>query len=113
MQRKALLTVIGGVDPSDTSLISFDSEKCEPCLPHSVTFMLTIVSLGNNICRTIVDEGATTCIMSLPCWQALDSATLVPSLMVLKEFNGHVFKSHGIVTTLPVEIGSKTVSIEA
>ena len=32
-QRKALLSTIGGVDPSDLSLISFDSDNCEPRLP--------------------------------------------------------------------------------
>ena len=31
-QRKALLSAIGGVDPSYTSLISFDSDNCEPHL---------------------------------------------------------------------------------
>ena len=49
-QQKALLTVIGGVDPYDTSLISFDSDNCEPRLPPSVTFMLTIRYLDKNIC---------------------------------------------------------------
>jgi hypothetical protein len=32
---------------------------------------------------------------------------------VLKAFDGHVFKPHGILTTLPVEIDSKTISIDA
>ena len=50
MQQKALLTMIGGVDPSDMGLISFDSDNCEPRLPPSVTFMLTIGCLGKNIC---------------------------------------------------------------
>ena len=49
-QRKTLLIVIGGVDPSNTSLISFDSDNCEPRLPPSVTFMLTIGCLSKNIC---------------------------------------------------------------
>jgi hypothetical protein len=99
------------VDPSDTSLISFDSNNCEPHLPPSVTFMLTIGCLGKNICRTVLDEGAATCIMSLSCWQALGPPTLVSSPVVLKAFNGHIFKPHRILTTLPVEIGGKTVTI--
>ena len=53
------------INPSDTSLISFDSDNCEPCLPPLVTFMLAIGSLNKNICRTVLDEGATTRIMSL------------------------------------------------
>ena len=31
---------------------------------------------------------------------------------MLKEFDGHVFKSHGILTILPLEIGGKSVSID-
>ena len=50
--------------------------------------------------------------MSLSCWQALGSPTLISSLTVLKAFDGHIFKSHGILTTFPVEIGSKTVTID-
>jgi hypothetical protein len=112
MQHKALLSAIHGVDPSDLSLIYFDSENCEPRLPPSVTFMLTIGCLGKNIFLTILDEGAATCIMSLSCWQALGSPTLVLSLIVSKEFDRHVFKPHGILTTLPIEIGGKTISID-
>lgn len=112
-QRKALLTAIGGVDPYDTSLISFDSNNCEPHLPPSVIFMLTIGCLRKNICRTVLDEGVATCIMSLSCWQALGSPTLVSSPTVLKAFDGHMFKPHEILTPLPVEIGGKTITIDA
>ena len=74
--------------------------------------MLTIGCLGKNIHQTILDEGATTCIMSLSCRQALGSPTLVPSPIVLKAFDGHIFKPHGILTTLLVEISGKTVTID-
>ena len=112
-KRIFLLSAIGGVNPFDMSLISFDSDNCEPHLPPSVTFMLTIGCLKKNICQTILDEGATKCIMSLSCWQALDSPTLFSSLTVLKEFDGHVFKPHEILISLCVEIGSRTISIDA
>ena len=101
-QWKALLTMIGGVGPSNTSLISFESDNYEPCLAPSLTFMLTIGCLGKNICQTVLDEGATTCIMSLSCWQAFSSPTLILSPTVLKAFDGHVFKPHEILTALPV-----------
>ena len=52
-QPKDLLSAIGGVDPSDLSLIFFESDNYEPLLPPSVTFMLTIGCLGKNICQTI------------------------------------------------------------
>jgi hypothetical protein len=50
--------------------------------------------------------------MPLSCWQALGSPTLISSPTVLKEFDKHVFKPHGILTALPVEIGGKIVSID-
>ena len=112
MQQKALLIAISGVDPSDTSLISFKLDNYEPHLPPSVTFMLTISCLNKNICQTILHEGAASCIMSLSCWQALCSPTLVSSPAVLKAFDGHIFKPHGVLTTFPVEINGKTVPID-
>lgn len=111
-QLKALLSTIDGVDPSDTSIISFDSNHCEPCLPPLVTFMLTICYLRKNIYRTVLDEGVATCIMSLSCWKALDSPNLISSPILLKAFYAHVFKPHGILTSLPLEIKGKTISIE-
>ena len=32
---------------------------------------------------------------------------------MLKAFDGHVFKTHGILTALPTDIGGKTISIDA
>lgn len=49
--------------------------------------------------------------MSLSCWKSLNSPTLVSSQTMLKKFDGHVFKLHGILIGLPVEIGGKTISI--
>ena len=31
---------------------------------------------------------------------------------MLKAFDGHVFKSHGIVSVFPVMLGGKTVTVE-
>ena len=107
-QWKALLTAISGVDPSNMSLISFESNNYEPRLPPLVTFMLTIGCLGKNIFRTVLDEGTTTCIMSFSWWKSLGSPTLVSSLTMLKAYDGHVFKTHRILIALLVEIGGKT-----
>ena len=104
--------MIGGVDPYDTSLIFYDSDNCEPRLPPSVTFMLTIGCLDKNIYQTILDEGVATCIMSLSCWQVLSSPTLISSPTTLKAFDGHIFKPHEILTALPDEFGGKTVTID-
>ena len=59
-----------------------------------------------------MDEGALTCVMSLSCWQGLGSPEIVPSQSMLKAFDGHVFKPHGIVPSLLVTLGGKTVNVE-
>ena len=60
----------------------------------------------------MVDEGASTCVMSLSCWIGLGSPDIVPSQSMLKPFDGHVFKPHGIFPTFPVMLGGKTISVE-
>ena len=50
--------------------------------------------------------------MSLSCWKVLGSLDIVPSQSILKSFDGHVFKPHGIVPTFPVTLGGKTVTVE-
>lgn len=67
--------------------------------------------LGKIICQTVIEEGATTCIMSLSCWKALGSPQLTTSQTILKEFDRNLFKPHGIITYLPIEIGRKRVSL--
>jgi hypothetical protein len=72
-QRKALLKDIGGIDPIDTNLIIFDLEDHIPRLPSQLAFQIQVVVENKNICRTIIDEGASTCVMSITCWKAIVS----------------------------------------
>ena len=111
-QRKALLQAIGAVDSTDASLLSFDPKHSEPRLPHSIALQISMGFLGKQVHRIVLDEGATTCIMSFTCWNALGSPTLTVSQTVLKAFVGHVFSPHGILTTFPIELGGKTVTVE-
>jgi hypothetical protein len=67
--------------------------------------------MGKNILRTMVDEGASTCIMSMSCWKSIGSPKLDTSNTILKSFDGHMFHPHGIITTFPIELGGKTVSV--
>ena len=66
-QRKALLQAIGAVNSADASLLSFDPDHSEPCLPHSITLQISMGCLGKQVHRTVLDEGAATCIMSFTC----------------------------------------------
>jgi hypothetical protein len=70
-QRKALLKAIGGIDPIDTNLIIFDLEDHVPRLPPQLSFQIQVVVEKKNICRTVIDEGASTCVMSVTCWKAI------------------------------------------
>lgn len=67
-QSKALLQAIGVVDSVDASLLYFDPENSELHLPHSIALQISVRCLGKHVHRTVLDEGATTCIMSYSCW---------------------------------------------
>jgi hypothetical protein len=66
-QQKALFKAIGGINPMDTNLIIFDLEDHIPRLPPQLTFQIQVIVSEKNICRTVIDEGALTCVMSLTC----------------------------------------------
>lgn len=72
-QWKALLKAIGGIDPSDTTIMSFDSKHSESYVSHSLAFQIIARCLGKNIFQTMIDEGTTTCIISLSCCNDLGS----------------------------------------
>ena len=64
MQRKSLLAALGAVDPSESKLITFDTENGEPRMPSTIAFQI-LVSIWNLVVHwCIVDEGAFACIMS-------------------------------------------------
>ena len=62
--------------------------------------------------RTMIDEGAATSVMSLPCWKGLGSPELSKSSTMLIVFDGRSFWLHGILPSLKVLLGGKTVAIE-
>jgi hypothetical protein len=111
-QRKALLKYIGGIDPTDTNLIIFDLEDHIPRLPPHLTFQIHVVVANKNICRTFIDEGASTCVMSIACWKAIGSPPLTKSHNTLKSFNGFGFKPYGVLPSFPITLEGKTVSVE-
>jgi hypothetical protein len=93
-QRRALLKAIGGIDPTDSNLIVFDLEYHIPRYPQ-LAFQIQVVIADKNICRTAIDEGASTCVMSFACWKSIGSPPLNESQNTLKEFNGSIFKPYG------------------
>jgi hypothetical protein len=70
-QRKALLKAIGGIDPTDTNLIIFYLEDHIPRFPPQLAFQIQVIVSDKNIYRTVIDEGASMCVMSVTCWKAM------------------------------------------
>ena len=62
-QRKALISVLGTIDPANTHLMAFDLDKATPRLPSMVTFQIPVLVQNITTHRCIIDEGASTCIM--------------------------------------------------
>ena len=81
-------------------------------LPHHMAFHIKSSYRKCNIFRMVIDEGASTCMMSLTCSKTLGSLKVVPSSTVLTAFDGHSHRPHGIVPAFPICVGGKTVNIE-
>jgi hypothetical protein len=62
--------------------------------------------------RCIIDEGASTCIMSKTVWQKLGSLELIPSAITLRTYNGRPSSPEGLFQNVPVELGGKTILID-
>jgi hypothetical protein len=111
-QRKSLLSTLGAVDPVDTRLITFDLDSCEPRLPAAVAIQIPVKIRNITIHRCIIDEGASTCIMSKTVWQKLGSLELIPSAITLRAYDGRPSSPEGLFQNVPVELGGKTILID-
>jgi hypothetical protein len=93
-------------------LIIFDLEDHIPRLPPQLAFQIQVVVTDKNICRTVIDEGASTCIMSVACWKAIGSPPLTESHNTLKAFNGSGIKPYDVLPSLPITLEDKSVNVE-
>jgi hypothetical protein len=105
-QRKALLTALGSTETCNLGTIMLDMTDLKPRLPYHVAFQIVVAhptkTFTRNIFRTVVDEGASTCVMSLACWKAIGQPELSPSPTLLTVFDGRSFRPHGIIPSFPV-----------
>jgi hypothetical protein len=94
-QRKALLTTLGSTETCNPSTIMLGTTDLKPHLPYHVTFQIVVAHPTKkftwNIFCTMVDEGASTCVMSLACWKAIGQPKLSPSPTLLMAFDGCSF----------------------
>ena len=87
-QHKNWLTALGALDLDNINLIHFNVKNYKFILPHKITFQIIMKLVGNKVFRTVLDEGASTSVLSLSCWKAIGSPELVTSPMTLKAFDG-------------------------
>ena len=112
LQRKALLSALGVNDDDSSSVIKFETAGLQPCLPYYVSLLIHVECLNMIIKRTVIDEGAAASVMSLSCWKGLGSPEMSKSVTMLTTFDGRSFRPHGILPSLKVRLGGKTVVIE-
>jgi hypothetical protein len=79
----------------------FNLDNYASRLSHQLAFQVDVVVHNQQIHQTIMDEGASTCVMSLACWKGLKSSTLHKSPMMLRAFDGQGFHPHGIYSPYP------------
>jgi hypothetical protein len=115
-QRKALLTALGSTETCNPGTIMLDTTDLKPCLPYHVAFQIVVAhptkNFTWNIFCTVVDEGTSTCVMSLACFKSIGQPELSPSPTLLTAFDGRSFQLHGIIPSFPVQLGGKTVCVE-
>ena len=68
--------------------------------------------MKNTIKHTVIDEGVASFVMSLAYWKGLGYPMLSKSGTMLNDFHGISFRPHGILPSLEVQLGGKTMTIE-
>ena len=66
-QRKTLLAALGAIDSVNSNHLMFSLDNFKTRLSHQLAFQINTSICGKNIHRTVLDEGASTSIMSLSC----------------------------------------------
>ena len=106
------MSPFGGIDPNDSNLVVFNHTGYVPQLPVELELSIHVNVLNNLVHCTIIDERASTCIMSLNFWNSLGSPCLSQLSMTLKAFDGRTYKPCGIINNLHVELGGKTMNVD-
>ena len=85
-------------------MIHFNVENYKSRLPNKLAFQVITKVVGKKVFRMILDEGASTSMLSLSCWKALGSLELVTSPKNLKSFYGRGFQPHGFISSLAIKL---------
>jgi hypothetical protein len=70
-----LLAALESTETCNPGTILLDTTELKPHFPYHVAFQIVVAhpmkNFTRNIFRTMVDEGASTCLMSLACWKVI------------------------------------------
>ena len=110
-EQDALLAALGSMD-SSSLMVKFTLFDVKIHLPYHVALSIDVIHGRKSIGRTVLDEGASTCVRSLSCWKALRSPKLVPSNTLFTAFDGRSFHPHGILPAFEIKLVGKAVSVE-
>ena len=93
-------------------MIRFETHELQPRLPYHVALLVHVECMKNTIKCTVIDEYVPASMVSLACWKGLGFPMLSRSGIMLTHFDGIYFRPHGILPSLEVQFGGKTMSIE-
>ena len=106
------MSAIGVVDSHPSTMIKFETHELQPHFPYHVALLVHVECMNNTIKHRMIDEGIVAYVMSLSCWKGLGSPMLPRSITMLTSFDGRYFWPHGILPSLEVQLGGKTVMIK-
>ena len=106
------MSTLGVSDDNSSTMIKFETMGVQPRLPYYVSLFIHVECLNNTIKCTVIDEGIAASVMSLSCWKDIGSLELSQSATMLTTFDGRSFQPHGILPSLKVQLGGKTIAIE-
>ena len=107
-----MLSSLGASDDNSSTMIKFETMGVQAYFPYYVSLLIHVECFKNTVKCTVIDEGVATSMMSLSCWKGLVSPTLSYSTNMLTAFDGRSFRTHGILPSLEVQLGGKTIVIE-
>ena len=105
--QKTLLSYLGAMDLSISNFTLSILEYFKLRLSHHLDFKIHANVCGKSVHCMMIDEGYSTCFMSLSCWRAIGSPDINQSPTTLKAFDGRSFKPYGILNSSPLNLEVK------
>ena len=86
-QFKSLLSALRALDLENSRIITFNLDNFKPRLSHQLAFQIATKVIGKKVHCTLLDVGASTLVVSMSCWRAIDSPEVNHSPTTLKVFD--------------------------